>query len=78
MGITAYACDALQGEVKRDSRETCMGEEWDEERPQACVHMKWYMFAEGKAREGSYVVYDAMREGRRGADKKNSIAVDEA
>ena len=78
MSVTAYACDALQGEVERDSRKTCTGEEWDEERPQACVHMKWYTFADGKAREGSHVVYDAMRKGWRGADKKNGITVDEA
>ena len=78
MGITAYTCDALQGEVKRGSRKTCTREKWNEKRPQACVHMKWYTLADGKARESTYVVYDAVREGWRGADKKNSIAVDEA
>lgn len=73
MRIAGYTSHALQSEVEGFAFEACFFKKWYKEGAEAAIYVKRYSLAESKAREGGYVIDDAVREVRCRADKEDGV-----
>ena len=78
MSIAADARYAFKAEVEWLRIETCLCEIRDQEGAEAAVYMERYVFLASETRERRDVINDAMGIVRSGADKEDSVGIDEA